>query len=335
MADNEKDVPVKELEDGSALVALAIEPDPLADADEETGGGKKKKIKDDVESHDEDHDDEHGDEQDDEPNEGETEEEREQIREARREERKLKKELKKQREISAKNKISALERRNEELARRLAAVENTASSYQFAQLDKAIEDEATKVEYAKMMMLKAAQSNDAVAQMEYLEQLTDAKQRLQQVQHYKKQQVETAQTPKQNVPNPVTAEVQQNAAKWLKRNSWYDPQARDTDSRIAKVVDQELAADGWDPSDPEYWDELDSRLTTRLPHRYTSKGSSSKRANPSASSRVANASASKPGTITLSRDRVQAIKDAGAWDDVEKRNKMIRAYQSYDRANKG
>jgi hypothetical protein len=330
-----KDVPVKELEDGSALVALAIEPDPLADADEETDGGKKKKIKDDVESHDEDHDDEHGDEQDDEPNEGETEEEREQIREARREERKLKKELKRQREISAKNKISALERRNEELARRLAAVENTASSYQFAQLDKAIEDEATKVEYAKMMMLKAAQSNDAVAQMEYLEQLTDAKQRLQQVQHYKKQQVETAQTPKQNVPNPVTTEVQQNATKWLKRNSWYDPQARDTDSRIAKVVDQELAADGWDPSDPEYWDELDSRLTTRLPHRYTSKGSSSKRANPSASSRVANASASKPGTITLSRDRVQAIKDAGAWDDVEKRNKMIRAYQSYDRANKG
>jgi hypothetical protein len=331
-----KDVPVKELEDGSALVALAIEPDPLADADEETDGGKKKKIKDDVESHDEDHDDdEHGDEQDDEPNEGETEEEREQIREARREERKLKKELKRQREISAKNKISALERRNEELARRLAAVENTASSYQFAQLDKAIEDEATKVEYAKMMMLKAAQSNDAVAQMEYLEQLTDAKQRLQQVQHYKKQQVETAQTPKQNVPNPVTTEVQQNATKWLKRNSWYDPQARDTDSRIAKVVDQELAADGWDPSDPEYWDELDSRLTTRLPHRYTSKGSSSKRANPSASSRVANASASKPGTITLSRDRVQAIKDAGAWDDVEKRNKMIRAYQSYDRVNKG
>jgi len=330
-----KDVPVKELEDGSALVALAIEPDPLADADEETDGGKNKKHKDDVESHDEDHDDEHGDEQDDEPNEGETEEEREQIREARREERKLKKELKRQREISAKNKISALEKRNEELARRLAAVENTAASYQFAQIDKAIEDEATRVEYAKMKMLQAAQSGDASAQIEYLEQLTDAKQRLKEAQHYKKQQVETAQSPKQNVPNPVTTEVQQNATKWLKRNSWYDPQARDTDSRIAKVVDQELAADGWDPSDPEYWDELDSRLTTRLPHRYTSKGSSSKRANPSASSRVANASASKPGTITLSRDRVQAIKDAGAWDDVEKRNKMIRAYASYDRVNKG
>ena len=85
----------------------------------------------------------------------------------------------------------------------------------------------------------------------------------------------------------------------------------------------------------EYWEELDSRLSSRLPHRYTAKGGSNKRANPTASSRVANTTSAKAGTITLSRDRVNAIKDAGAWDDVEKRNKMIRAYAQYDRENKG
>jgi len=139
------------------------------------------------------------------------------------------------------------------------------------------------------------------------------------------------------VPSEMSNEVQQNATRWLKKNSWFDPQARDTDSRIAKVVDQELAADGWDPTDSEYWDELDSRLSSRLPHRYTAKGGNNKRssAGPTASSRVANTTSGKPGTITLSRERVQAIKDAGSWDDVEKRNKMIRAYASYDRANKG
>jgi hypothetical protein len=217
----------------------------------------------------------------------------------------------------------------------LAAVENTASSYQFAQIDKAVEDEATRVEYTKMKMLQAAQENDVAAQMEYLEQLTDAKERLRQVQQYKKQQLEAAKAPKQNVPNEMAAEVQKNAQKWLGKNSWFDPQARDTDSRIAKVIDQELAADGWDPSDSEYWEELDSRLASRLPHRYTSKGGASKRsAGPTASSRVAN-SASKPGTIRISPERVQAIKDAGAWDDINKRNKMIRAYVDYDRANKG
>jgi len=328
MAENEKDVPIKEQEDGSILAKVEV-PEGFDDEDE----GTKVEV-----PADEDHDDAESSnaDSDNEDNDGEDEDEREKIREARREERRLKKELAKQREVSAKHKITALERRNEELARRLAAVENTAASYQFAQLDKSIEDEATRVEYAKMKMLQAAQNNDAAAQIEYLEQLTEAKQRLQQAQHYKKQQLEQAQSPKQNVPNPITEDVQRNATQWLKRNSWYDPQARDTDSRIAKVVDQELAAEGWDAADPEYWDELDSRLASRLPHRYTSKGgaSNTRRAGPAASTRTASVTA-KPGTITLSKERVQAIKEAGAWDDVEKRNKMIRAYAQYDRQNKG
>jgi hypothetical protein len=328
MADNEKDVPIKEREDGSILARVEL-PEQIEDDEVEVK----------VEASDDGEEDQQDEDQpsDDQDNDDESEEDREKIREARREERKLKKELQKQREVSAKHKITALERRNEDLAKRLAAVENTAASYQFAQIDKAVEDEATRVEYAKMKMVQAAQAGDVAAQMEYLDQLTDAKQRLNEVQHYKKQQLEAAKSPKQNVPNPVSTEVQQNATGWLRKNSWFDPQARDTDSRIAKVVDQELVADGWDPADPEYWDELDNRLSARLPHRYTAKGGNNQRrtAGPTASSRVANTASSKPGTITLSRDRVNAIKDAGAWDDVTKRNKMIRAYAQYDRDNKG
>ena len=331
MADNEKDVPIKEQEDGSFLARVEA-PEGFDDEEELKEGGR-------VEAADEDSDEEdHQDDQDNDQQDDEDEEERAKIREARREERRLKKELVKQREVSSKHKISALEKRNEELARRLAAVENTAASYQFAQIDKALEDEATRVEYAKMKMLHAAQANNPAEQMEYLEQLTEAKQRLAQVQAYKKQQLEQAKAPKQNVPNEMAAEVQRNAERWLKKNSWFDTQARDTDSRIAKVIDQELAADGWDPSDSEYWDELDNRLQSRLPHRYTARGTSNNKrsaAGPTASSRVANSSNAKPNTITLSRERVNAIKDAGAWDDVAKRNKMIRAYADYDRNNKG
>jgi len=323
MSENEKDGPIKEREDGTVLAKVDENIDHFEEDEKE-----------DVERHDDDtdaddHDAEASTDEGDEPDE----DEREKIREARREERRLKKELSKQREASAKHKISALERRNEELARRLAAVENTAASYQFAQLDKALEDEATRVEYAKMKMVEAAQSGNVAAQMEYLESLTESKQRLQQLQHYKKEQIAAAKEPKQNVPNPATEEVQRNATQWLKKNNWFDPQARDTDSRIAKVVDQELASEGWDPSDPEYWSELDSRLSSRLPHRYSAK-SSARRTNPTASSRTSEVTA-RPGTITLSRDRVQAIKDAGAWDNVERRNKMIRAYAKFDRENRG
>ena len=324
MADKEKDVPQKEQDDGT-LIAKVDLPEEIEDEEVQK-----------PQSSNEEEDDKNG--KDEELDNAESDDEREAIREARREERRLKKELKKQRDFSSQNKIKMLERHNADLAERLAKVENTAVSYQFAQIDKAIEDEATRVESAKMKMLQAAQTGDAAGQVEFLEQLTEAKQRLQQAQYYKKQQLDEARTPKQNVPNEMAVEVQKNAAKWLKKNSWYDPNARDTDSRIAKVIDQELAQDGWDPSDSEYWEELDSRLSARLPHRYTSRGGNNKRssAGPTASSRVANTNGGqKPGTITLSRERVQAIKDAGAWDDTDKRNKMIRAYASYDRNNKG
>lgn len=325
MAENEKDVPIKEREDGSVLAKVDL-PEEIESEEEST---KK------VEAS-QDHDDEESDDhEDNEENDGETSEEREKIREARREERKLKKELKKQRDVSAQNKIKSLQRNNEELARRLAQVENTAANFQFAQVDKALEDEATRVEYAKMKLLQASQNQDAASQVEYLEQLQDAKTRLAQIQAYKKQQLEEAKRPKQNVPTPVSNDVQRNATKWLKDNKWFDPQARDTDSKIAKVVDQELAAEDWDPSDPEYWDELNSRLKARLPHRYAQKGEKpQRRGGPTASSRTANPGAKSAGTITLSKARVDAIKDAGAWDDPAKRAKMIKAYAQFDRQNR-
>lgn len=323
-------LPIKEQDDGTVLVAVEAEKDPFEDqekASEDSEDNNDADTESSTDASDEDTDD----------SEGETDEDREKIREARREERKLKKELAKQREVSAKHKISALERRNEELARRLAAVESAATSFQFAQVDKAIDDEATRVEYAKMKLLQASQSGNAEEQVEYLEQLQESKTRLSQMQAYKKQQIAAANRPRQNVPNPVSNAVQENASAWLSKNKWFDPQARDTDSRIAKVVDQEMADEGWDPSDQEYWDELDNRLTSRLPHRYAAKsgGSTSRsRPNPTASSRAANPSAVPSNAIKLSPERVRAIKDAGAWDDPASRNRMIKAYMAYDKQNR-
>jgi hypothetical protein len=323
MSEKDKDIPVKEREDGSAVASMG-----RSDNDHDEEDENDSEVEQHAEGGEVDSQDEHDD--------NETDEEREKIREARREERRLKKDLVKQREVSAKHKISALERRNEELARRLAAVESTAASYQFAQVDKAIEDEATRIEYAKMKLVQAAQANDAESQVEYLEQLSEAKTRLSAIQAHKRHQLENAKNPKQNVPNEISTEVQRNATDWLKKNKWYDPQARDTDSRIAKVVDQELASEGWEPSDPEYWEELDNRLSSRLPHGYSARnGTSSRRSGPTESGRSASASNKSGGSFTLSRDRVQAIKDAGAWDDPAKRSKMVNAYARFDKENRG
>jgi len=72
-----------------------------------------------------------------------------------------------------------------------------------------------------------------------------------------------------------------------------------------------------------------------LPHRYAAKtGGTVKRANPTASSRTANQSSTPANTIRLSPERVKAIKDAGAWDDLAARNRMIKAYVAYDKQNR-
>jgi hypothetical protein len=267
--------------------------------------------------------------------EGDTEEDRENLRAARREERRLKKDLTKQREVSAKHKISSLERRNETLERRLAQVENAAVGFQFAQIDRLLEDESTRVEYAKMKATQAAQAGNVAEQMEYMEQFHNAKTKLAQVQMLKQRQLEEAKQPRNNVPSPATETVQQNATDWLHSNRWYDPSGKDTDSRIAKVVDNALASEGWDPADPEYWDELDNRLKERLPHRYTGKtGGDRNRRSGTSSGRTDVSGSAVKNTFTLSRDRVQALKDAGMWDDPSKRAKAIRSYADFDRKNR-
>ena len=38
--------------------------------------------------------------------------------------------------------------------------------------------------------------------------------------------------------------------------------------------------------------------------------------------------------FVLSPDRVRAIKEAGRWDNITERNKMIRKYAEYDRMNR-
>ena len=318
-----EDIAIKERDDGSALAAMDDHVDPFEGTEDNTA------------SSDDDGDDDTQNLAEGGEVEGDTEEDREALRAARREERRLKKDLTKQREVSAKHKISSLERRNETLERRLAQVENAAVGFQFAQIDRLLEDESTRVEYAKMKATQAAQAGNVAEQMEYMEQFHTAKTKLAQVQMLKQRQLEEAKQPRNNVPSPSTETVQQNATDWLHSNRWYDPSGKDTDSRIAKVVDNALASEGWDPADPEYWDELDNRLKERLPHRYTGKtGGDRNRRSGTSSGRTDVSGSAVKNTFTLSRDRVQALKDAGMWDDPSKRAKAIRSYADFDRKNR-
>lgn len=267
----------------------------------------------------------------------------EELRAAKRNRRRAKKDLIRKTNEEKDLRLQQLARENEEFKKRLADVESRTRQNDLARIDKGIEDSQVRYEYAKMKLAEAVSNNDGNAMVEAQELLSDAKQEIQQLQQYKKQASQEQQQPRQqrelNIPDPS---IQRNAADWMTRNSWYNPEATDRDSRIAKKMDEVLVEEGWDPKDPDYWDELDSRLQKSLPHRYnvaTDNNSVVRKPRNTVASSGREASTAFGGSnrtqFTISPERVKAMKEAGAWDNPERKKAMIANFMKYDRENAG
>jgi len=262
------------------------------------------------------------------------------LRAAKRNRRRAKKDLIRKTNQEKDVRLLQLQRENEEFKKRLNQLERNTKTEGLIRIDKNIEDAQTKLEYAKMKIAEATQNQDGQGMIEAQTLMQEANDEVRQLQYQRRQADVELRQPQQNQDaDPL---VQRNAREWMKRNSWYNPQANDADSRIAKRMDEIMAAQGWDPSDPDYFEELDSRLQKELPHRYNSSNDEDSRnvrrpRNVVASSgREASAAygGSNRSQFVLSPDRVKAMKEAGAWDNPERKAKMIKQFIAYDRANR-
>ena len=331
---------VAEEADGSAIVTMPDEPGDEGNAPAVDNQPQQKANAD---GQDHDDDDDHDDLPA--PNRGEvTDDDREAIRERRRQERQNKKQVQRQRMQESQVLINALRKQNEDLATRLAAVEKRTSGAEIARVNKAIEDAQLRQEYAKSKIQEALEARDGQAMVKAQEMLFESRKQMDQLSGIKNAIVKQASSPASNIKLP-NQEVQVLATNWMKKNNWYDPNLKSTDSKIARNVDEELTTEGWDPATPEYWDELDNRLQKYLPHRYErvynspddndspSSSTPKRRSMITGNSREnSSAGSARPGEFRLSPDRVNAMKEAGIWNDPVKRAKMIKQYAAYDRA---
>jgi len=253
---------------------------------------------------------------------------------ARREKRRAKRDLAKKTGVEKDMKLQLLERKNQELMERLSVVERKTHSADLARIDKAIEDQELRLQYAKMKIAEAASAADGHAMTEAQEIMYDARRQMEALSNVKKAAVEPRKA-QGNVPDP---RLQRLAANWMERNEWYDPNGRDTDSKIAKQIDESLVSEGWNPTESEYWEELDNRLHKYLPHKYndsTDVRSSTKRPRSvvTSSGRESVNGSTNRNTFVLKPEQVRAMKDAGFWDDPDKRSKMIKRYAQEARNN--
>ncbi len=318
----DEQIEVKEAVDGSATVDL---PDSIPNPQAEDSGDSdddrdETKMADGGEVN----------EDDDDPDDSEA------LRAAKRDRRRTKKQLVRQTNAEKELKLQMLERQNQELIQRLSVVERKTHSADLARIDKAIEDSELRINYAKMKLSEAAESRDGNAMAKAQEMWMEARQQAESLKNLKKNAIQPRQ--EASIPDP---RLQRNAADWMERNSWFNPEGKDLDSRIAKQVDETLTAEGWDPNSTEYWEELDNRLQRYVSHRYNAKTDESpnQRSKPrgivTGSGRESASRAGGKNTFTLSPEQVRAMKDAGFWDDSEKRNKMIKRYAQEARQSQG
>mgnify|MGYP000915871826 CR=1 FL=1 len=275
---------------------------------------------------------------DDEPQQADSDPEREAIREARREERRLKKQIHREKARESNTLISALKKQNEHLAERLAVIEKKTSGAELARVDKAIEDAGVQLEYAKMKLQESVSASDGQGAIQAQEMLYDAKQKMEALSNIKRQATHYNSQPKQNisVPDPI---VQKYVTDWMEENPWYDPTGKNEESQITQVIDKKLTEEGYDPSSPDYWDELTYRVKKRLPEMsnraYNDSSVRNQRPRSVVTSSGRESSASPKGNqYVLTPERVSAMKEAGVWDSPDARKRATQRYMEWDRQNK-
>jgi hypothetical protein len=258
------------------------------------------------------------------------------LREQKRQKRRSRKEYHKQVSTEKDVKLTLLERQNQQLLERLSVLERKSHGSDLARLDKAIEDQDNRILFAKQKISEATRTGNGELLTSAQEMWFEARRQAEALANLKKRAVAPQNPRTIQAPDP---QLQRHANNWMANNPWYDPNGKDPDSRRALNEDAILAEEGYDPKTAEYWEELDKRLQRVVPHRYTEDANERPRSRPrsavTSSGREFASNNGRGNSFTLSPDQVRAMKDAGMWDDAEKRAKMIRRYALEARNNNG
>lgn len=265
--------------------------------------------------------------------------EREAIRARRREERQRRKARRADKVESLERMVGSLAENNRKLAEQVSRLQNSDTSAKMSQLDDAIVEAGNAVEHFKGVMADATAKGDGVTAAQAMDYVLKARDRFTNLTAVKNDAVRSAQRPA--AIDPV---VQKNAREFAAKNSWYKgPNSNDADSQIMTTLDNAVSREGFSPSSPEYWSELETRAKRYLPHRFAKAEASDNGYTtpdePRRTPRPSVAGSAPRGTpqgeaFTLSAARVSAMKEAGIWDDPVRRKSLIAEYQRMDKANK-
>ena len=169
--------------------------------------------------------------------------------------------------------VARLIKQNEELNSRLNNTQKEFTNISKLNLDATEKQLKDKLELARGAYTTAHQDGDAEKILKAQEFLNDAQNDLKSVGATKmqfkepevrqtQQQVQQPQYQQQPTPDP-------KAQSWAEKNDWFGEDKIRTAAALA--IDADLKEEGFNPTDDDYYSEVDNRLKEAFPHRYKEK----------------------------------------------------------------
>lgn len=232
--------------------------------------------------------------------------------------------------------IASLQEQLSQVSSKVANLDKKGSAAELGQLEAAI-DQHRNAFHAAEAKMKQTMGKDPDAFLAALNARDEIRDRFNTLVSHKNR-LTTLET-KAGRPT-VDPTVIKHARQFASDHSWYDPQGRDEDSKIVMAIDETLVNEGFVPHTDQYWKELRTRTKRRLPHKFEAADR-----NKASGKRVQG----KPGSmgggvkrdsvqgskgVTLSKERREAMQQAGLKPGTKGWAEMAASYQKYDKANR-
>jgi len=217
--------------------------------------------------------------------------------------------------------LAQLMKQNEELNHKLNNSQHQFNTVSKLNLDASEKQITDKLELARNAYKTAHEEGDSTKILQAQEFLNEAQNDLKSL-NVTKQQFD--QQPVQQQPQqPVQQQYQPQptpdprAAEWAQRNEWFGSDQVMTAASLA--IDGQLKEEGFNPTDPEYYTEIDRRMQETFPHKFAAEaatgGEVRKQEEASKPAQVvAGASRSSPGSSKKVKLSKEDIRLANKWN---------------------
>ena len=166
--------------------------------------------------------------------------------------------------------VARLIKQNEELTSKLNNTQKEFTNISKLNLDATEKQLKDKLELARTNYKTAHQEGDTEKILQAQEFLNDAQNDLKSVGATKQQFKEPEVQPQQQVQQPQQQYKQPTpdpkAQSWAEQNDWFGEDKIRTAAALA--IDADLKEEGFNPTDDDYYTEIDNRLKEAFPHRY-------------------------------------------------------------------